>query len=61
MFVTTQRKSFVPLWNKDPFPSYLFPSLLPILYFLSLSLTLCPLSLWGKYISSVLRTWSWES
>jgi len=44
--------------------SFLPPCSLPLFlvcYFKSLSLILCPLSIWGKQISFVLRTWPWGS
>ena len=61
-FLSIQRQSSVPLPDKYPYPFFLVPfPFYPVLYFLSLSLVLCPLFLWGKCIFFVLRTWSWGS
>jgi hypothetical protein len=51
VFLSTQRESFVPFWDK-------YPSSL-VLYLLSLSLIPWPLALWDRKSSFVLRSWPW--
>lgn len=45
----------IPLLSLAPFPFFL------VLYLPLLSLTLCPMSLWDKLISFVLKTWSFST